>query len=204
MTIKIFCLGVSLTLASLALVSTAHAAGRYHSPGHQLNKLPRQHHMVRVNRRPYYYHRGQFFEPRRQGYVVVSAPFGAAVPSLPAGYVSFGIGSRRYYHVNATYYLWRDRQQDYVVVKKPVGADEALPRSTEVAQSASVFVYPRDGQDETMRDQDRYQCHQWAKQQTGYDPSTAQSADTRANSANGGDYKRAITACLEGRGYTVR
>src|SRR5271167_486829 len=38
-----------------------------------------------------------------------------------------------------------------------------------------VFVYPAQGQSPQQADRDRYECHNWAVQQTGVDPSRAAS-----------------------------
>jgi hypothetical protein len=35
---------------------------------------------------------------------------------------------------------------------------------------AEVFVYPKPGQSQEAFQQDQFQCHNWAKQQTGFDP----------------------------------
>src|SRR5689334_21627414 len=40
-----------------------------------------------------------------------------------------------------------------------------------------VYVYPNNGQSEAQTDRDRYECHQWAVQQTHFDPSLASNAD---------------------------
>ena len=43
-----------------------------------------------------------------------------------------------------------------------------------------VFVYPANGQSTEQTDRDRYECHLWAVQQTGFDPSrTDTNADER-------------------------
>src|SRR5262245_47860409 len=39
--------------------------------------------------------------------------------------------------------------------------------------SAEVFAYPKKGQSEQKFEQDQYACHQWAKGQTGVDPTQA-------------------------------
>jgi hypothetical protein len=39
--------------------------------------------------------------------------------------------------------------------------------------SAQQYVYPKAGQSPQQQQQDDYQCHQWAAQQTGYDPTRA-------------------------------
>jgi hypothetical protein len=69
-----------------------------------------------------------------------------------------------------------------------------------------MFVYPQRGQSESRQSDDRYACHRWAVDQSGYDPTRALEG-AEAASAGGGsrsDYQRAVSACLEGRGYTVR
>jgi hypothetical protein len=40
-------------------------------------------------------------------------------------------------------------------------------------QPQRVFVYPNNGQSAEQTDRDRYECHLWAVQQTGVDPSRA-------------------------------
>ena len=117
-----------------------------------------------------------------------------------------------------------------------------------------VFVYPANGQSPEQTERDRYECHVWAVQQTGVDPSRADAsayervvvqpanppgsgtvagliggatcavigsaADANAQAqaqqtqqqinesaaagrARADSYRRAIGACLQGRGYTV-
>jgi len=192
-----------LAAVALSFISTnalaERRAGNFARPGHHIDHLPRGHISVNIGSRPYFYHQGVYYRSEPRGYVVVGAPLGARVRSLPAGYISFGIGTRRYFHVNTTYYLWDDRNRDYVVVKKPKDADQALANGTEVASAGELFIYPRDNQTEEERDQDRYQCHQWARNQTGFDPSATNQSQNMAP-----DYRRAMSACLEGRGYTVK
>jgi hypothetical protein len=65
----------------------------------------------------------------------------------------------------------------------------------------SVFVYPRNGQSEEQTAQDRYECHQWAVEQTGFDPTQGEAQSS--NSGSPEDYRRAIIACLDGRGYSA-
>ena len=146
--------------------------------------------------------------------------------------------------------------------------------------SVTLYFYPTKGQSKDQQERDRFECYQWAKKQTGYDPSQKQLAphqrievqsatppgsDTAAGAISGAiigsmlsprhdsgrsmifgaitgamlgsaseqakqeqadqiqqhydtkdaqryaklehqasDYRRAMSACLEGRGYTVR
>ncbi len=139
-----------------------------------------------------------------------------------------------------------------------------------VPQMPRIFAYPAKGQSSDQTDRDRYECHAWAVQQTGFDPSrsgfggnervvvqprapigtiagaiggavvgsilsggqdrgggvvfgaltgamigSASDANAQAevhaeinesvaaSHAGAGSYRRAMGACLEGRGYTV-
>ncbi len=167
--------------------------------GHQVRTLPQDHRTIQVNRQSYRYYNGSFYRPGRSGaYVVVRAPIGARVRSLSPGYVSFGIGPRHYFYGNFTYYLWdRDRTR-YIVVEEPEGAETAMVAASETV-SSEIFVYPNAGQGDEQRDRDRYECYVWAVEQTGFDPGAGAPEVDKA-----GDYRRAISACLEGRGYTVK
>jgi hypothetical protein len=169
--------------------------------GREVRTLPSGNETVRVGRTNYHYRDGVFYRPRPSGgFVVVGAPLGARIRHLPLGYVSFWIGPRRYFYWNYSYYLWDPRFEEYVVVAEPEGADKAVATATETGSaSGEVFVYPKEGQSDEQRDRDRYDCYVWAVDQTGFDP-TAGNADT----SKAGDYRRALSACLEGRGYTVK
>jgi len=69
-----------------------------------------------------------------------------------------------------------------------------------------LFVYPRKGQSQAQQDNDRYECHKWATDQTNYDPTAVIPQGMSANQAmqSRADYQRAMAACLDGRGYTVK
>ena len=130
---------------------------------------------------------------------------------------------------------------------------------TSAAVAQDLFVYPQKGQDAAQMDKDKYECYQWARQQTGIDPVQGSPAaaqtqstvgrgvargaltglaigniadgsgskgaaagaligglrsgarDNRSRSAaqqsaaqSQQSYNRAYSACLEGRGYTVK
>jgi len=203
---------VKWILASLAIVIVSSACvvtdarpvyrtsvASYYAPGHQIRRLPRGNVRVFVGPSRYHYYDGMFFQPYRPGWVVVSAPIGAHVHTLPLGYVSFAIGPRSYFYVNSTYYLWSRTTRDYVVVEEPDGASDYVEAAQTPTDSPSLFVYPNQGQDQALTQRDRYECHLWAADQSGYDPTY-----TNQDAALRGDYRRAMTACLEGRGYTVR
>lgn len=56
-----------------------------------------------------------------------------------------------------------------------------------------MFVYPARGQTEDQLERDRYECHTWAVQQSGFDPS---------RDGNGG-YRTVVTAPPPGTGTTA-
>jgi hypothetical protein len=79
-------------------------------------------------------------------------------------------------------------------------APTAPPSSAE-----RLFVYPKNGQSEEQQAKDRYECHSWAVGQTHYDPTQPANgiSETQLNQMRA-DYKRAMGACLDGRGYAMR
>jgi len=66
-------------------------------------------------------------------------------------------------------------------------------------QSLKLYVYPAAGQSDEQTAEDRYQCHVWAADQSGYDPTLGAGSRDDAES-----YTRAFTACMEGRNYVVK
>jgi hypothetical protein len=75
----------------------------------------------------------------------------------------------------------------------------SVPALAQYAQpgAGEPAISPKRGQDQNQLQFDRYECYGWAKGQSGYDPGqpgTATSQDM---------YRRAFTACMSGRGYTV-
>jgi hypothetical protein len=62
-----------------------------------------------------------------------------------------------------------------------------------------MYVYRAAGQTEAQTAEDRYQCHVWAADQSGFDPTLGAGRRDDAE-----DYSRAFTACMEGRNYVVK
>jgi len=170
---------------------------RRHRIGHRLNVLPRHHVRVIVRGYPYFYNTGVFYRPYGYDFIVVGAPVGAFVRTLPVGFVAFNIDLSTYYHVNDAYYLWDENRVGYLVVEKPAGATEAMEKAT----SGRLVVYPNKDQSEEQQAKDRYECHRWAVTESGIDP-TLEEQEFHETDRN--TYRRAIAACLEGRDYTVK
>jgi hypothetical protein len=149
----------------------------------------------------YWYGGGVWYGARGRGWVVVGPPIGVFVPVLPPYYTTVWFGGLPYYYANDTYYTWRDADQGYQVVDPP-GAATA---TTEPPATPDIYMYPRNGQSDDQQSKDRYECHRWAADQTGFDP-TRVSGGVAPTDSRGKreDYFRAMGACLEGRGYSVK
>jgi hypothetical protein len=150
----------------------------------------------------YYFSGGIWYAPRPGGYVIVGAPVGFFVPVLPPYYTTLWVGGVPYYYANDTYYAWSAAQNGYEVVAPPAGSDDA---STLAPPSDDLFIYPQQGQSQEQQANDKYECHKWSNSQTGYDPTQpAGGVSPEVAQAKRDDYQRAMRACLEGRGYSVR
>jgi hypothetical protein len=72
-------------------------------------------------------------------------------------------------------------------------------RTEREEKALKLYVYPAAGQSESQLSEDRYQCHVWAADQSGHDPTLGAGSRGEAE-----DYTRAFTACMEGRNYVVK
>jgi len=135
--------------------------------------------------------------------------------TLPVGYATYWYGGVPYYYWQGVYYAWNPDYGDYVVTDPPPvtggvaqGAAAPPPAGAQPGDAGgrgamSLFVYPKNGQSEQQTQNDRYQCHEWAVGQTGFDPTNSANG-SQAATATPENYKRAVTACLEARGYSVK
>ncbi|MGR8941769.1 MAG: glycine zipper family protein [Gammaproteobacteria bacterium] len=55
---------------------------------------------------------------------------------------------------------------------------------------AQIMIYPMKGKSSEQLAKDRYECHSWAVQQSGFDPSTAQAAQVAPKTQQGGQVIR--------------
>jgi hypothetical protein len=167
-------------------------------PPRYVSNLPGGYRRYDWNGRQYYNHGGHWYRPYGSRYVVVGAPYGLFVNYLPGYYSSFWFGNTRYFYADDTYYMYEPARRGYVVTRSPYG-DDRDDESPDAGADEDLYVYPAKGQSEQQQSDDRYECHRWAAEQTHYDPVESNySADQRA------DYLRAMTACLTGRGYSVK
>jgi hypothetical protein len=133
------------------------------------------------------------------------------VTLLPSVYSTYWYGGVSYYYANDLYYTWDPDRYGYAVANPPPVVEESSSYSTapdaddqdEGQGPGSLYVYPRNGQSEEQTAQDRFECHQWAVNQTGFDPTVGEAQSSSAGTGSSEDYHRAILACLDGRGYSA-
>lgn len=195
---------------------------RYAVPGHWVgmhpdwDRGPRPGYWVRPwgPRWVPHYWGGGYWGGRFWPHVYLGWDFPWFIATLPVGYATYWWGGVPYYYWRGVYYVWSPDYASYVVTDPPplggTAPDAAAPpQSAAAADSAggrgamSLYVYPKNGQSEQQTENDRYQCHQWAVGQTGFDPTNTANG-TQASTATPENYKRAVTACLQARGYSVR
>lgn len=144
------------------------------------------------------------------------------LPVLPLYCSTFWWSGVPYYYYNDIYYTWSPAADGYVATDPPPAgpapsdgsADSgaaAAPDSDAIASgypanaaaagasaptpgaaSDNVFAYPANGQTEDQQAADRAQCDQWAVAQTG------------AGSSGSPEFRRAVIACFQGRGYSAQ
>jgi hypothetical protein len=193
----------------------------YFSQGAVVRQMPARSVIItRPGGAHYYYGSGVWYAPHPAGgFVVVAAPVGLFVPVLPPFYSTVWFVGMPYYYANDTYYVWRG-DDGYEVVAPPGatpdpppltpppdagGAPPTAEAEAAVAAGSGLFVYPHNGQSPQQQADDQYDCHRWAASQTGFDPTQSAAAlPPDQVFARRADYQRAMRACLEGRGYSVR
>lgn len=173
----------------------------YPSSGFRLKSLPQSHHKILFHNRPYYYSSGIWYLRSGVQFVVTVPPIGIVVPFLPSLYTTLWLSGIPYYYANDVYYVWQPDRNGYVVTSPPqdINEEEARPLSEQ------LFIYPKQGQSEKKQADDSYECHRWGVKKTGYDPSKPPENMLRQElSSKRENYQKAMKACLEGRGYSVR
>lgn len=171
--------------------------GPQYRPGHAIDRFPGQYWKVPYRGQDYFYSDGYWYRPHSNGYVVVRPPYGVRVASLPGYAQEVWVGGALFFLAADSYYQYLSDTGEYVVVNPPGVASGPAPQA---AGGYDLIAYPLYGQPSQQQDEDRYQCHRWAVDQSGFDPAAAAYAPP-PNVAD--TYRRALGACLSGRGYSV-
>ena len=140
---------------------------------------------------------------------------GLYVPLLPIGFGTTWYNDSPYYAYRDNYYAADGRGYRVIdqpredpmfsapgpapVVAAPPSTSSPTPSYEPSAKTGQLFAYPQKGQTDSEATFDRIECESWGSKQTGFFP--GQSAESEPKKS---DYQRAVAACLEGRGYTVR
>jgi hypothetical protein len=165
----------------------------YYPPrGYLVPVLPRGSISVGFGGGNYFFHGGVWFRPHGGRFIVAVPPIGIVVPLLPPAYATLWIGGAPYYYANGVYYAPAPGS-GYAVVAPPPGADAAQPAPPPPAPKPAPdpIIYPRNGQNPAQTEADRQECNRWATTQ----PSAMADASV---------FQRAVAACMDGRGYTMR
>lgn len=163
----------------------------YPGPGHVATVLPHGAVVVAHRDDRFYFHGGVWYRPWHRGYRVIAPPVGIVIPVLPPAYVTLRIGGLPYYYANGVYYTPVSSGPGYVVVQPPAGADSAQPAPPPAPVRPDPIIYPRNGQSAQQTEADRQECNRWATSQ----PSAMNDASV---------FNRAVEACMDGRGYSMR
>ena len=161
----------------------------YPAPSYVVAHAPPGAVVVRHHADPYYFHGGVWYHGYGPRLRVVVPPVGILVPLLPSAYVTLRIGGAPYFYANGVYY--QSAPGGYVVVNPPAEAPEAVPAPPPPPLRPEPIIYPRNGQSTQQTEADRQDCNRWAASQ----PAALNDASV---------FNRAVEACMDGRGYSMR
>ena len=203
-------------------MDTRYHHDHYYPPaGLVFGALPRGYVAIGYRGARFYFAGGVWYRTYSPGrFVVVAPPVGIVVPMLPPFYTTVWVGARPYYYANSAYYV--QTPQGYVVAAPPPAnmvvqqppasaappvyvekpAEPPPPPSAAETTSLQVFAYPQRAQSAKQQATDHAECQRWAVGQTGLDPNRLPPGGVTP--AQTDDFRRAMGACLEGRGYSVK
>ena len=184
--------------------------GRYYPPlGSVRPALPDAYRPYYRGGDRYYFSGGVWYAPRGPGFVVVRPPVGLVISVLPPYYSTVWYSGVPYYYADNVYYTWQPDANGYAVVDTPPGVSDdpdAQPDAAPPADNSTMdlIVYPKEGQSKEQQAADKFECHTWAKGQTGFDPTQPNGGGSPQDAdVNRSNYNRAMSACLQARGYQV-
>jgi hypothetical protein len=198
------------------LLDARYNHGRYYPPvGTLAPSLPAGYRPYYRSGQRYYFNGGVWYAPRAGGFVVITPPVGLVISVLPPYYSMVWAGGVPYYYADNVYYTWQPDQNGYAVASPPDNVDQSAPPDSGDAAAAGqaapgqggqpdYIIYPSNGQSKEQQAADEYECHNWARGQSGFDPSQpGGGVDASEADRSHGNYDRAMAACLQGRGYQV-
>jgi hypothetical protein len=185
------------------LLDSRYNHGRYYPPiGTTRPALPDGYRPYYRGGNRYYFTGGIWYAPRGPEFVVVAPPPGLVISVLPPYYSTVWIGGVPYYYADNVYYTSQPDQNGYAVVDPPENADSPSPPPD--SAQLDLMIYPKNGQSKEQQAADQFECHNWARGQTGFDPTQPGGGVAAGNAdASRSNYNRAMSACLQARGYQV-
>jgi hypothetical protein len=181
--------------------------GRYYPPmGTVRPSLPDGYRPYYHGGSRYYFSGGIWYAPRGPGFVVIAPPVGVVIGVLPPYYSTVWFGGVPYYYADNVYYTWQPDQNGYAVADPPDNADAPSPPPAQAPADSGqgdLIIYPKNGQTKEQQAADQFECNNWAKGQTGFDPTQPAGGVAGNPDAARNNYDRAMSACLQGRGYQV-
>ena len=204
------------TKSNSAAVSVSHRQGG-HGSGHAQG-----HGHYRHGYYPSHYYGYGWYQPYGWGGFYSGLSLGLVVPFLPFGYSTIWYGGAPYYYADDIYYTSMPGRgyrvvappvTEYIVKDEPgpapvvaappvIGAAGSPTPTYAQPQQGQLYAYPKNGQTATQSTFDRIECERWGSGQTGFNPTSP--GQTAEDAQRRNDYQRAVSACLEGRGYTVK
>jgi len=173
----------------------------YPPPGTVRPSLPENYRPYYRGGSRYYFSAGTWYAPQGPGFVVVSPPPGLVITVLPPYYSTVWFGGNPYYYADNVYYSWQPDQNGYAVVDPPENADTPSPPPD--SAQGDLIIYPKNGQTKEQQAADQFECNNWAKGQTGFDPTEPGGGVSGNADVSRGNYDRAMSACLQARDYQV-
>ena len=132
-------------------------------------------------------------------------PVGLFIDVLPPFYTTVWFGGVPYYYADNVYYQWQPAPTATWWSTRRPGADQPGAPPPSARRRDDFYIYPKNGQTQEQQAADHYECHNWAKTQTGFDPTQQGGGVAPGDTGSRREqYQRAMTACLEARGYSVK
>ncbi|KAA8698459.1 hypothetical protein F4W70_27845 [Pseudomonas cannabina] len=174
--------------------------GPQYRPGYAIDRVPGGYSRIPYRGQDYFYSQGYWYRPEGPRYVVVNPPYGVRVSRLPSYSQEVWIGSSLLFLAAGTYYAYQPETQEYVVVNPPQNETVYQSAPQQQGNGYDPVAYPANGQSPQQVELDRYQCYRWAADESGFDPANF-SGQPPPEVVD--EYRRSMSACLAGRGYSV-
>ena len=130
----------------------------------------REYRPVLSRREPYYFSGGIWYAPRGPGFVVVRPPPGLVI-SRAAALLLDGVVRRRALLLRRQCLLHlAARSERLCRGRSAAECGCAIAAARYPRARMDLIIYPKNGQSKEQQAADQFECHNWAKGQTGFDP----------------------------------